>query len=138
MNHVILNIVTKKELKQNTYVVIAKEKRKLIQMGDNRVCNNRQNILDFLYENQNQTFSPIILSSILNIPNSSVRNELANLLYGKMVEKYDNPFGIGHLDYYTNDIILDKHLDTVKKEQRKINCKKYDQTYREKKRRALK
>ena len=88
---------------------------------------NRQKILDFLLDNPNQTFSPLVLSSILNIPNSSARNELRNLLSNNQVEKYNNPTGVGHLDYFTNDAIITK-------EWRKTQCKVYDKTYRDKKR----
>ena len=88
---------------------------------------NRQKIFDFLLENPNQTFSPLQLSSILNMPNSSARNELRILLSNKQVEKYNNPFGVGHLDYFTNDAIITKA-------HRKYQCKIYDKTYRQKKR----
>lgn len=93
---------------------------------------NRSKIFDFLYENKNQTFSPVFLSSLLNIPNSSVRNELGNLKRFGQVEVLNNPFDVGHLDYYTNDIIIKNWVDGLKKEKRRLQCKLADKKYRAK------
>lgn len=96
--------------------------------------NNRNKIRKFLYENSNQCFSPVILSSILQIPNSSVRNELQVLLRMKHVEINNNPFGADHLNYYTNDSILQSAIDADKKATRRLKCRQYDKTYRDNKR----
>jgi|APSaa5957512535_1039671.scaffolds.fasta_scaffold13954_7 hypothetical protein len=98
-------------------------------MGNNQIQNNRNKIRKFLFDNENQCFSPVYLSSILNIPNGSVRRELAALLKDKQVEQNNNPFGIDHLNYYTNSIILKTAI-------RKAKCKIYDKTYRMNKKKA--
>ena len=102
-------------------------------MGNNQVPNNRNKIRKFLYENSNQCFSPVTLSSILNIPNSSVRNELQVLLRIKHVEINNNPFGEDHLNYYTNESILQAAIDADNKATRRLKCREYDKTYRLKK-----
>ena len=80
----------------------------------------KEKVFNFLYENQNKSFTPYYVSIITLIPNASVRRIMKELKSEKRIIQNEKPITPGNSEYYTNDLIIENYVVALKKQKRNL------------------